>query len=271
MSAPIRLLVSDIDGTLVRKDKALHAPVIEAVRRLHDAGVPFSVISARPVSGMVEIAKTLGITGPIGAYNGGTIAHPDGTVVSAERIAPEVAREAAKRLDLDWTTLWVFADGKWHTRKLGNRHDDSERKTTAQEPTQVDRFDAVLDRVDKMVAVSDEEPRLAALECETADALGSGAAVARSQTYYLDITAPGANKGAGVTAIAQAMGVPLEQVAVVGDGGNDIAMFRVAAMSCAMGNGSEAVRGAATHVVHSNEEDGVAEAVDRYVIPASRS
>ncbi len=268
---PIKLLVSDIDGTLVRKDKALHPAVVGAVRRLQDAGVAFSLISARPVSGIVEIAETLGVTGPIGAYNGGTVAHPNGTVVSAERLAEDVAREAARRLDLDWITLWVFADGKWHTRKLGNPHDDSERKTTAQEPTRVDSFDPLLDRVDKMVAVSDDEPKLAALEQATADALGDGAAVARSQTYYLDVTAPGANKGAGVTAIAKAMGVPLDAVAVIGDGGNDVAMFKVAALSIAMGNGSDATRAAATETTDTNEEDGVARAIDRIVIPASRS
>ena len=268
---PIRLLVSDIDGTLVRKDKSLGEPVVAAVKRLREAGVLFSVISARPVSGMVEIAERLGVEGPIGAYNGGTIAHVDGTVVSAERLSAEVAREAAKRLDLDWTTLWVFADGKWHTRKLGNAHDGSERKTTAQQPTVVQGFDDLLDRVDKMVAVSDDEPKLAALEKETAQALGEGAAVARSQTYYLDITAPRANKGAGVTAIAKTLGVPLEQTAVIGDGGNDVAMFKVAALSIAMANGEQSTRDAATETTASNAEDGVAQAIDRVVIPASRA
>ena len=268
--APIKLLVSDIDGTLVRKDKSLAEATVEAARRLREAGVLFSLISARPLSGMLEIAARLGIDAPIGAYNGGTIAHVDGTVVSAERLSADVAREAARRLDLDWTTLWVFADGQWHTRKLGNPHDDSERKTTAQEPTKVDRFDAILDRVDKMVAVSDDEPKLKALETETAQALGKGAAVARSQTYYLDVTAPGANKGAGVTAIAKALGVPLEQTAVIGDGGNDVAMFKVAGLSIAMANGEQSTRDAAMEAARSNDDDGVADAIDRIVIPASR-
>ena len=192
-------------------------------------------------------------------------------MVTAERLDADVAREAVKRLDLDWTTLWVFADGKWHTRKLGNPHDDSERKTTAQEPTVVKGFDDLLDRVDKMVAVSDDEPKLMALEKETADALGRGAAVARSQTYYLDITAPGANKGAGVTDIAKALGVPLEQTAVIGDGGNDVAMFKVAGLSIAMANGEQSTRAAAMEAAPSNDADGVADAIDRFVIPASRS
>ena len=267
---PIKLLVSDIDGTLVRKDKSLADGTVAAVARLRGAGVLFSLISARPLSGMLEIAHTLRVDTPIGAYNGGTIGHVDGTVVAAERLPADVAREAVKRLDRDWTTLWVFADGLWHTRKLGNAHDDSERKTTAQEPTVVSSFDGLLDRVDKMVAVSDDEPRLMALEKETAQALGDGAAVARSQTYYLDVTAPGANKGAGVKAIAQALGVPLAQTAVIGDGGNDVAMFKVAGLSIAMGNGEATTRDAAMHTAPSNDADGVADAIDRIVIHAAR-
>lgn len=271
MSAPIRLLVSDIDGTLVRKDKSLGEPVVAAVGRLRAAGVKMSVISARPVSGMLEIARRLGIEGPIGAYNGGTIAGADGAVMSAARLAPDAAREAARRLDTPWTTLWLFADGLWRTRQLGNRHDDSERATTAQEPTVVSDFEALLSRVDKMVAVSDDEPKLAALERETARALGDRAAVARSQAYYLDVTAPQANKGVGVAAIAQAMGVPLAQTAVIGDGWNDVSMFKIAGLSIAMGNGSDAVRAAAGHVTRSNAQDGVAHAIDTIVLPAARA
>ena len=270
MNAPIRLLVSDIDGTLVRKDKSLSAPTVAAVRRLREAGVLFSLISARPLSGMLEIARALGVDTPIGAYNGGTIAQVDGTVLSAERLSEAAAREAARRLDLPWTTLWVFADGLWHTRRLGSTHDDSERRTTAQEPTVVESFDAILDRVDKMVAVSDEEPRLAALEAETAKALGEQAAVARSQTYYLDVTAPQANKGAGVAALAHALGVPLAETAVIGDGGNDLRMFAVAGLSIAVANASDAVRAAAHAQAKSNAEDGVADAIERLILPRGR-
>ena len=144
---PIKLLVSDIDGTLVRKDKSLADATVAAVARLREAGVLFSLVSARPLSGMLEIARTLRVDTPIGAYNGGTVAHVDGTVVSAERLSADVAREAVKRLDLDWTTLWVFADGLWHTRKLGNAHDDSERRTTAQEPPVAKGFDDAVEVV----------------------------------------------------------------------------------------------------------------------------
>ena len=71
-------------------------------------------------------------------------------------------------------------------------------------------------------------------------------------------------------AIAQALGVPLAQTAVIGDGGNDVAMFKVAGLSVAMGNGEASVRAAATHTTGPNSEDGVADAIDRIILPAAQ-
>ena len=270
MSPPLELLISDIDGTLIRKDKSVGEPVVQAVRRLREAGVKMTVISARPVSGMLPIVGRLGIDGCIGAYNGGTIAHADGTVIFAEHLSLDAAKRAQALISQPGITLWAFADGLWHATDTANPHTDSERITANQEPTVVKDFSAILDRIDKMVAVSDEPERLAALEKSAAEALGEDAAVARSQTYYLDITAPGANKGAGATALAKAFGVPLANTAVIGDGQNDTRMFAVAGFSVAMGNGSDEVRAAADAVTASNADDGVAQAIDRLILPRAK-
>ncbi|MBE7217244.1 MAG: HAD family hydrolase [Caulobacteraceae bacterium] len=266
MTDPIRLFISDVDGTLVPQDKQLTSGVADALKRLQASGVAVSLISARPLSGIQALVKAIGIDGPVGAFNGGTIANPDGSIVSAARLKREVAERALKRFDLDWVEPWVFADGKWFAKTTEGAHVPSERITAAQEPVIVESFDDLLDRIDKIVAVSDDEPRLAKLERETQEDLGESATVARSQVYYLDVTAPEANKGVGVRAIAKAHDVPLSQVAVIGDGQNDVYMFKVAGESFAVGNASDEVKAAATHVVKPNTEDGVADAVDRYLL-----
>ena len=96
--------------------------------------------------------------------------------------------------------------------------------------------------------------------------MGDAATVARSQPYYLDITAPAANKGDGIAAIAQAAGVPLDQVAAIGDMANDLPMFARAGLSIAMGQAPEVVRAKARHVTATNDADGVAAAIDRYIL-----
>lgn len=269
--APIRLFVSDIDGTLVRKDKSLGPPVVAAARRLREAGVMFSLISARPLSGMTRIAATLGVEGPMGAFNGGTIAEPDGTVISTARLSPDLARRALEQLDRDWVTPWVFADGQWFATTLANAHVPSERVSADQEPEIVADFSRMMERIDKIVGVSDELDRLKVLDGEVARALGDGATVARSQVYYLDVTAPEANKGHGVAAIAEAFGVPLEQTAVIGDGQNDVRMFQVAGLSIAVGNAAPDVQAAADETAAPNTQDGVADAIDRLVLPWARA
>ncbi|PIK70707.1 hydrolase, partial [Methylobacterium frigidaeris] len=93
-----------------------------------------------------------------------------------------------------------------------------------------------------------------------------GAAVHRSQAYYLDVTPPHVDKGHFVARIAGELGTPLDRVAVLGDMANDTAMFARAGLSIAMGNASDAVKRAATHVTGTNEAEGFAEAVERYVL-----
>ncbi len=268
MSGRIRLFVSDIDGTLVRPDKSLGPPVEEACRRLRAAGVRLALISARPVSGMLELVRRTGADALCGAFNGGTLFEPGpeggGRVVSARHLAPNAARRALELLDAPGMSPWLFADGRWYALDGHGPHTASERITAAQEPVVVPRFDGdLLARVDKLVGVGEDRDALAALERRTADALGADAAVARSQPYYLDVTAPEADKGRGVAAIAEAACVPLSETAVIGDGRNDMKMFAVAGRSFAMGQASDEVRAAATETTGSAAEDGVAQAVDR--------
>lgn len=269
MSArPIRLLISDIDGTLVRRDKSLSDGVAAAVRRVLSRGVPVSLISARPPSGMLSIAQRLGLDGPIAAFNGGTVVMPDGRIVSQATLDPAAAAAALARIDRAGVTPWLFANGKWYARDRTNSNLGREKLAAGLEPIFDVDLSAHLDQADKLVGVSADHDLLATIEAETQTILGKSATVARSQPYYLDITAPDANKGAGVSTLAAAYGIPLSAVAVLGDQRNDLPMFARAAMSVAMGQAPEAVRAAANYVALSNEEDGVADAIDRFVMPA---
>ena len=267
MSRPIRLLISDIDGTLVRHDKTLSDGVIAAVSRAQAAGLAVSLISARPPSGMLWIADKLKLTGPIGAFNGATIVQPDGTVVSAEHIEPELARRVLTALDQPGVTPWLFAHGKWYAQTTDSEYVERERLAANVEPVIQKDFAELTARADKIVGVSDDHDALAALEQKVAGELGEAATVVRSQPYYLDVTALHGNKGDGVTALAQAYGVSLDEVAVMGDQNNDLAMFKVAAFSVAMGQAPDNVRAAASVTAASNEDDGVADAIDRLILP----
>lgn len=263
----IRLLISDIDGTLVRHDKTLSDGVVAAVGRAQAAGLAVSLISARPPSGMLWLAERLRLTGPIGAFNGATIVQPDGTVVSAEHLDPGVAARVLSLFDQPGITPWLFADGIWYAQTTENRYVPRERLAANVEPVIRADFASLCERADKIVGVSEDHEALVALEARISPELTGSATVVRSQPYYLDVTSSHGNKGAGVRALATAYGVSLDQVAVLGDQNNDLAMFKVAGFSVAMGQAPDNVRAAARAVGKSNEEDGVADAIDRLILP----
>ena len=260
-AAGVKLVVSDVDGTLVDSKKQVTPGVKAAVARLRAAGIGFSIISARPRSGMMPIAEALEIDSPMGAFNGGTVFTRDGAVSHADRIDRSVVEQAFSLTHGAAVDSWVFADDQWYASTDVGAHVDSERRASNQQPELRQDFTDLFDRVDKITFVSDDPDLLIALRARM-DALTPLATIVQSQTYYLDVTPLSGNKGDGLQALSDAMQIPLSQIAVLGDQANDLPMFARAASSYAMGQGPEPVRAKATHVVASNDHDGVAEAIE---------
>ena len=263
----IRLVISDVDGTLVNHDKQLEPGTADAVRRLRAAGVPFTLISARPPSGVEPLVATLGIQGPVGAFNGGTIFKAGGEVLERRTVDPEVARGVVELAKTEPVSIWVFANGEWHADTLDNPHVARERISANQEPTVVSDFSALYGDADKITIVSDDADLLGRLTAKARARYGERATVGQSQIYYLDVTAIAANKGDGVAALAAAHDVDLAQVAVFGDMNNDLPMFDRAGFAVAMGQAPAEVRARADAVSATNDEDGIAVAIDRFILP----
>jgi Cof subfamily protein (haloacid dehalogenase superfamily) len=262
-----RLLVTDIDGTLVRDDKSLPEVNRDAILELAAAGIATTLISSRPPSGMLALAAALRLTGPFAAFNGGTLFDSNGTIRFAHRLEAADAAAVLRLIDRPGVTPWVYADGGWFAGNLDNPHVARERLAAAIEPVIRADFAGLDGRIDKIVGVSDDHDLLRRLEEQVRSMIGARATIARSQLYYLDVTHRLANKGDGIAALAQAFGVELDQVAALGDMANDLPMFARAGLSVAMGQAPACVRTAATATVSSNNEGGVAEAIARFVRP----
>ena len=267
MTLPLALFISDIDGTLVTPDKSLTPASIRAVARLDEAGVGFSLISSRPPRGMAALAGRLNLKLPFAAFNGASIVGPDLTLIEAKRLSPEAARRALALLSARGVDAWVFADDAWLLTNPAGPNLDRERRTVGFEPTCVADFEAVIGRIDKIVGVSDDHAKLASVETEARAALGPTANTVRSQLYYLDFTSPEADKGRGVRALCAAAGVDPARTAVIGDMANDVAMFRVAGYSVAMGQAPDDVKAEAAAVTGPNTQDGFARAVETLILP----
>lgn len=264
---PIRLMISDVDGTLVDKQKQLTPGTVDAVTRLGAAGCGFTIISARPRSGMMPIADTLAIDAPMGAFNGGLIFRRDGWVGEHHMVEPIVATGVFDCVDGLTVDRWVFADDRWFSSTDQGVHVEHERVASDQEPVIWTDFADLANRADKITFVSDEPAVLAELHRRIDARFAGRATVAQSQTYYLDITALEANKGAGVVALTAALGIDLQATAAIGDQANDLPMIERAGFGVAMGNAPDKVKAAADAVTTANDADGVAHAIDTLILP----
>jgi len=258
----ISLVVSDVDGTLLTKDKTLTDGARNAVRRLHDAGIGFTITSSRPTLGMRFLIEPLAITLPIRSFNGSSIVGPQLIPSEAHLIPPATAQlslDVLSEFDVD---IWLFTNDQWLARRGDGEYIPLEKRAIRSDPTIVADFAPYLSGACKIVGASSDAAMLQRCELAMQQALGTQATAVRSQSYYLDVTPPGCNKGTFVQAVAQRLGISLEAVATVGDMQNDLPMFRESGISIAMGNATDDVKRAATHVTASNEDEGFAKAIE---------
>jgi Cof subfamily protein (haloacid dehalogenase superfamily) len=265
----IRVVLADVDGTLVTDDKVLTEAARETASELHRAGIIFAITSGRPPRGMSMLIKTLALKSPIAGFNGGVFVHPDLSVIESHTLDPAIARRTL-RLILDrGFDAWVYTEKEWLIRDQRAPHVEREAWTVKFDAKVVPSFtNAHLAHAVKIVGVSDDLDLVATCETAAQSALGDGASAKRSQPYYLDVTHPKANKGTVVTRLSNLLHILPAQIATIGDMPNDVPMFRKSGFSIAMGNASDAVKAQASVVTDSNENEGFAKAVQKFVLRA---
>ncbi|HEX2427371.1 MAG TPA: Cof-type HAD-IIB family hydrolase [Gaiellaceae bacterium] len=263
----IRLLLSDVDGTLVTKEKELTPRSVAAVRKLHDAGIQFAVTSGRPPRGMSMLIEPLALTTPIAAFNGGLVVDPELDVVEERVVRQDLVAPTIALIESFGLSVWVYRGADWLVRNPDGPHVDREAHTVQFEPTVVDSFDAVDEGVAKIVGVSDDYAAVATAATAAREEFGDHVSASRSQPYYLDVTHPKANKGHVVRFLADHYGIAPTEIATIGDGPNDVLMFAPSGLSIAMGNADPEVQRAARRVTATNDEDGFADAVERFILP----
>ncbi len=254
-----------MDGTLVTQDKVLTDRAVTAVYRLREEGIEFAVTSGRPPRGMSMLIEPLGLTTPIAAFNGGLIVHPDMSVMEQKVIPEDVVAPAVELLGARGLDVWVYCGADWLVRNAKAPHVDKEAATVQFDPTVVKSFDGVKN-VAKIVGVSDNHQLIAATTDEARERFGEHVSAAQSQPYYLDITHPQANKGEVVKYLSKQLSIPTEQFATIGDMPNDVLMFAQSGLSIAMGNAEREVQRAARLVTASNEDEGFAKAIERFML-----
>ncbi|HET6609316.1 MAG TPA: Cof-type HAD-IIB family hydrolase [Rhodopila sp.] len=263
----IRLFLADVDGALVTKEKVLTEAAKVAVRELDRAGIAFAITSGRPPRGMSMLIEPLALRTAIAGFNGGVLVNPGLSVLESHTLDPAVAKQAVKLILDKGLDAWVYTETEWLIRDKDAPHVARETWTVKFDAKVVASFtDAHLSHAVKIVGISDDFDLVAACEKTAQNALGENASAARSQPYYLDVTHPKANKGTVVETLSGLLNILPAQIVTMGDMPNDVLMFRKSGFSIAMGNASDEVKAQASAVTDSNENEGFANAVRKFVL-----
>lgn len=258
----IALVVSDVDGTLLTKDKVLTDGARAAVQKLHAAGIGFTIVSSRPTIGMGFLIEPLSIKLPVGAFNGSSTVDAALQPIEQHLIGADAAQRSLDVLNAFGVDIWLFTNERWYTRNPDGAYVPHEKRAIKADPTIIPDFTPHLGEACKIVGASSDAALLQRCEVAMKEAVGHEATAVRSQTYYLDVTPSGHDKGTFVTSMTKRLGIPAEAVATIGDMENDLPMFAKSGISFAMGNAADNVKRRATHVTDSNEQDGFARAME---------
>lgn len=262
----IRLVLADVDGTLVTRDKELTPRAVAAVHRLHEAGVRFAVTSGRPPRGMAMLREPLNLQTPMAAFNGGVIVQPDMDVVAQQTIPDELVPPVVDLLRSGGLDVWLYRGADWYVTDPDAPHVAREAWTVQFQPTVAEDFSALSGGVAKLVGVSDDGDAVHRATEAVHQRFGQRVSAETSQPYYLDVTHPDANKGWVAQWLAGTYGLVPEQIATIGDMPNDILMFEHSGLTIAMGNADPEVKDAADAVTDGNDDDGFAKAMERLVL-----
>jgi Cof subfamily protein (haloacid dehalogenase superfamily) len=266
-SQSIRLLLADVDGTLVTQDKVLTERAVAAVAKLREAGIVFAITSGRPPRGMSMLIEPLELTTPIAAFNGAVFARPDLSVIEQHVIPANLTPAVIELLQAHGMSVWVYRGADWLVPDIEGPHVAHEASTVRFDPTPIDSVASISDGAAKVVGVSDDHDAVQKAVTLLRERFGDDVSAVRSQPYYADVTNPHANKGAVVSYLSATYDIAPEHIATIGDMSNDVSMFDQSGLSIAMGNASDEVKQAARCLTTTNDEEGFANAVERFILP----
>ena len=279
MSKPL-LIISDVDGTLIRDDKSISHRTRETVSMLVREGrAVFVLASSRMPASLFAIQKDLGITAPVIAYNGAIVL--SGHSFSVENTLHAIALDrhcAMKIVALARTIpdvhIGVFIDDTWFVRAM-DYWTSREIRGTRIDPISVgdDGLMEILrghEGTVYKVVFRAEKPVLDQIATAIADKLTDKGYMYRANDTFLEILPSGATKDAGMAIIQRHIGIDNSLTIAVGDNDNDLGMVRNAGLGIAVANATARLKEAAAEQTLSNNEDGVAAAIERHFSQRSK-
>ena len=248
MSEQIRAAALDLDGTIIGPDERITPAVKDAVARL-SARIPVFIATGREPQDVFDYAQQLGLTGPQLSDGGAAILDPVARRhIWSANLGPELASEVLALVG-ELNSNFVATHGRGTFRRIGDIPDHDIVRISA--------LDLSREAAEALTLRYRDHPRISVIL----------ASLPYNGLWAVDFTLKGINKGAGIARMGEMLGVEPTEMACVGDSYNDLPMFAACGLAIAMGGAPEDIKGAAALTVPTVEEDGLAYAIDRHILP----
>lgn len=272
---PIKLVAIDLDGTLLNSQHEMTERTESVLKAAMASGVKILIATGKTFMSSRHLVKRLGTTTP-GIYNQGTITfNSDGSIHSQHVIDKALARQVITYVEDRGYIIGVYTGSRILVRKMTQRMEELTTYFHEPLPEEVGPLQNILDTtpVNKIIMFYPHDPRrVMALRWQLSMQIGGGARLLSAGIPdELELLPTGASKGSALKVLLKEMGIAASQVMAIGDGENDLEMLELAGIGVAMGNANDHIKSVANVTTKSNDEDGVAAAVEQYVLNPLRA
>ncbi|MCF0235269.1 MAG: HAD family phosphatase [Bacteroidaceae bacterium] len=275
MTSPYHMIVLDLDGTLTNAQKIITPRTLDALMRAQAAGLRVVLASGRPTHGIAPLADQLRLGdygGFVLSYNGGKIIDwATRQVVYEQVLEADLPPQLYAYAQREGLIIVTYSDTEIVTESEPDAYLEEEMRINKMPVRRVDSFVEAVAQLGgtptKCLMTGDPE-HLVRLQTEMQAALSDRMEIFRSAPFFLELMPKGIDKALSLGRLLDHVGIAREACIACGDGFNDLSMIRFAGLGVAMANAEAEVRAAADHITASNEEDGVAEVVERFVLNA---
>ncbi len=266
-AARIRLIALDLDGTLVGANLTISARVQASIAAARERGVEITIVTGRMFAAAKPFASALGIAGPLVCYQGAAIYEAaGGTLLRETPVRQDVTREVLAWAAERGVHAQCYSDDRIFVDHI-NRFSQRYYEVAKVEATLVPSLrEAFAERPTIKLVLVDDPPRCEEHIVALRPLLGDRAYITRSHIDFVEVLSPDINKGEALAFVAQRYGATLEETLAVGDAWNDVPLIAAAGIGVAMGSGPPELLASADAVVGDVAHDGVAEAIERFVL-----
>lgn len=263
----IKLLATDLDGTLLHSGKPVSAGNIAAAQAAAQAGTVVTIATGRMYRAALPVAEALGLDVPIITYNGALIKSTSGKIYHEHFLDEEICRRLADFCEARQWYLQSYSGDELYYSDYGafSKRYELSQKVIGEEIGYAGMREKV-SRMYKMLIITSGPKVTQDWMAELEAGFGDSISMTQSAPDFIEIIAPGVSKAAGLTKLAEILGVDIRETMAIGDASNDLPMLRAAGFSVAMGNATDEVKAVTDAVTGDCDEDGWAQAVYRYVL-----